>query len=81
MTKWRPDTWKNPYPKNGFAQPEGIPWYVIQQTFETGADSMLDALVNQTSHPQEVRDKDGKKLGILVFIKEHDDKASLCQSG
>lgn len=69
MATWRPEGWNNPFDIEGW---DSYGYYNAHQlshvAFESGADALLDALLNQTSHPQEVRDSDGKKLGILVFI-------------
>ncbi len=34
----RPEGFNNPYPKSGTAQPENIPWLLIHDIYEAGAD-------------------------------------------
>ena len=41
---YRPEGWKNPYPKEGRAMPENIPWVVFHDAYEAGADAMLEGL-------------------------------------
>lgn len=77
---WRPEDWKNPYFPEPY--PELSVLVKIEQqagyntlaraAYEAGADAMLGGLINQTSHPQEVRNSEGKRLGILVFIPDEE---------
>jgi len=67
---WRPPDWDNPfdlYMAGVIIRPNER-----AEDYEAGADAVLEALISKTPHPQEVRDRDGKKLGILVFVSEED---------
>ncbi len=53
---WRPEGWENLYPEEGLALPENIPWIVIHEAFEAGANAMLEAL------------RSNSNKGCLTFI-------------
>lgn len=42
--KWRPEGWGNPYPMVGVSVPENIPWSLLHNIYEAGANAMLEAL-------------------------------------
>ena len=81
---WRPERWEEL--KKGIADeswmlppqtefpiviPSGLEFQLMKSNLiEAGADTLLEALKKQTSHPQTVHDAEGKQLGILVFIED-----------
>lgn len=78
---YRPEGWKNPYPKDGRAVPENIPWRILYEVFEAGADAILkalrdDALMYRHGDPatfsngtSSINFDEGDR-GYLVFIPE-----------
>lgn len=74
--------WENPYPREGRAMPENIPWFVIHKCYEAGADAYEEGLKKQGIEIDANQNPVGKtmaelmafldacKKGYLVFIEE-----------
>lgn len=70
MMSYRPEGWKGYHCLDSICTECSTNPVDCNKHYEAGADAMLEGLKEQTSHPQEVRDAEGEKLGILVFIPE-----------